>query len=117
MSNSQARTAFRQRRKTRPGPHDGTSSYELPAFQLGKRAMNLLILRQVTMEQERRDLNGKLLVPRSGPGRRRAKAHRNAGLCLHPGGGRELCRKPAVADGVCEWHQPEVEVEVELTDA
>jgi hypothetical protein len=47
------------------------------------------------------------LIPTSGPGRRRAKAHRAQGLCLTPVGGRR-CPREAVAGSVhCDSHQPE----------
>ena len=46
------------------------------------------------------------LIPTSGPERRRAKAHRNAGLCLGPGPtGR--CQRPAIEHDLCDAHQPQ----------
>lgn len=52
------------------------------------------------------EANKDRLIPTSGPQRRRAKAHRNAGLCLGPGpAGR--CQRPAIGHDLCEQHQPE----------
>lgn len=42
-------------------------------------------------------------VPVSGPGRRRAKAHRNCGLCMQAAAGR-LCRAAAAQYERCEAH-------------
>jgi len=48
--------------------------------------------------------NADRLIPTSGPGRRRAKAHRNAGLCMSPLGlGR--CPRPAeTGEYFCDAH-------------
>lgn len=47
------------------------------------------------------------LIPTSGPERRRAKAHRQQGLCLGPGPGLSgRCQREAVAGYLCDAHQP-----------
>lgn len=109
MSNAQRRTAFQHRRRRFPGPHDGESSYNLPAFQLGTRAASMMAVVRRNQASARRAANLERLIPTSGPGRRRAKAHRNAGLCLHPGGGVGLCPKKVVGHDLCEDHQPALE--------
>jgi hypothetical protein len=45
------------------------------------------------------------LIPTSGAGRRRAKAHRNAGLCLNPGPDGRRCQRPAIEHDLCDVHQ------------
>lgn len=45
-------------------------------------------------------------VPISGPGRRRAKNHRQAGLCMEPDGGKR-CAGTATEHDRCARHQPE----------
>lgn len=51
------------------------------------------------------ELNKDRLIPVGGSERRRAKAHRNAGLCLGPGPtGR--CQRPASEGYLCDAHQP-----------
>ena len=47
------------------------------------------------------------LIPTSGPERRRAKAHRQQGLCLGPGPGLSgRCQREAVEGYLCDAHQP-----------
>lgn len=117
MSNSQRRTTFRHRRKAHPGPHNGESSYGTDRYRMGQRLHSLLKAAVTARREEARAALDQRPIPVSGAGRRRAKAHRNRGLCVLPGGGR--CGEWATIGVNCDRHQAvvEVEVEVELTDA
>jgi len=48
--------------------------------------------------------NADRLIPTSGPGRRRAKAHRNQGLCLQPFGDGRCPRQAAPGSALCNVH-------------
>jgi hypothetical protein len=78
MSNSQRRTAWRQRTKRYPGPHtDAVTERQAEVLAWGRRVHRLNTADRRSEQYAARRALARRVIPVSGPGRRRAKARRN----------------------------------------
>lgn len=87
---------------------------ELPAARTARGLYKQLLTQAARLHnqrnaRERVNRNGVRAIPTSGPGRRRAKRHRQQGLCIALVGVGLLCPDAAATGEYCDRHAPKPE--------